>query len=308
MKLLMGPWRAWPVSDRPTSITVGVLDGVHRGHRSLLAELDQSDLTTVLTFEPHPLEVLRPDLAPPLITTLEERAALLGGAGVELVGALDLGEIRDQGPEEFVTEILVGKMRAEHLVVGGDFRFGKDRSGDVATLEGLGDDNGFRVDVVELVADGDGVVSSSRIRELISKGQIAPANELLGSRFQLTSEVVHGDKRGREIGFPTANMRPPGRKLVPGHGVYACFAVLDGVRHQAAVNVGVRPTFGGGELLVEAYILDFDDEIYGNELTVEFVQYLRPELSFDTVDALVRQMETDVEEARSSLVLAASRI
>lgn len=296
-----GSWERWEKLQQPTSVTIGVLDGVHLGHRELLRRLDPSLLRTVVTFDPHPVEVLRPGTAPRLITTIEERITLLEDAGVGCVGVLDLGEIRDQVPEAFVTDVLVGRFSMRQLVVGSDFRFGKGRSGDVGLLLAMGEDLGYRVDVIELLEMARAPVSSSRIRTLIEDGMVAEAAELLGSRFTLTSEVIDGDKRGREIGYPTANLHPPPRKLVPGNGVYACFAEVDGVTHEAAVNVGVRPTFGGDELVVEAYILDFDAEIYGRELTLEFVQYLRPELAFPSVDVLVERMAGDVTQARAIL-------
>jgi riboflavin kinase/FMN adenylyltransferase len=289
-------------------VTIGVLDGVHRGHRSLLNRLDRSLTATVLTFDPHPVEVLRPGTPPRLITTIDERVALLDGVGVECVGVLDLTEIKEQAPEEFVEAILVGKLNTAQLVVGEDFRFGKDRTGDVGLLARLGSDLGFEVDIIELVRDGDRPVSSSRIRGLIESGDVGVASELLESWFAVTNVVVDGDKRGRQIGFPTANLRPAERKVVPATGVYACFATVDGVHHDAAVNVGVRPTFGGGELLIEAYIIDFDDDIYGEELTLEFVAYSRPELRFAGVDDLVAQMRRDVDEAQVILEAARSRI
>lgn len=308
MIVLRGPWAGWEKVTAPTSVTIGVLDGVHRGHRELLRRLDPSLLRTVLTFDPHPLEVLRPGNGPRLITTIEERLVLLEEAGVGCVGVLDLNEIKEQAPREFVEEILVGRVSVAHLVVGADFRFGKDRAGDVPQLEQLGEGLDYRVDVIELVEVGETPVSSSRIRALIEAGRVGEAAQLLGRRFRLTNQVVDGDKRGRKIGYPTANLRPPPGKLIPGHGVYACFATVDGVTRDAAVNVGVRPTFGGDELLIEAHILDFDDEIYGNDVTVEFVQYLRPELAFDGVDDLVEQMEADVSQAESILEEARSRI
>lgn len=301
-----GPWESWERIPEPTSVTIGVLDGVHLGHRELLGNLDDSLLRTVLTFEPHPVEVLRPGTEPRLITTIDERIVLLEDAGVGCVGVLDLAEIKEQAPEEFVSEVLVGRFSVAHLVVGADFRFGRDRAGDVSLLTRMGEEHGYRVDIIELLEIDRVPVSSSRIRSLVEQGKVAEAAELLGSRFTLTSEVVDGDKRGREIGYPTANLRPPARKLIPGRGVYACFASVDGVVHRAAVNVGVRPTFGGDELLVEAYILDFDDDIYGNELTLEFVEYLRPELTFSGVDDLVDRMEVDVEQTRAILEVARS--
>lgn len=308
MKVLEGPWQGWRGVAGPSSVTIGVLDGVHLGHRALLSRLDPSMARTVLTFEPHPVEVLRPGTPPRLITTIDERVELLGEADVGCIGVLDLAEIKELEPVEFVEGVLVEKLQTGHLVVGEDFRFGKDRSGDVNLLLRLGASLGFEVETIELVGDGDSPVSSSRIRGLIESGEVAAAANLLGSRFRVTNTVIDGDKRGRDIGFPTANLLPPARKVVPATGIYACFALVDGTRHDAAVSVGVRPTFGGGELLIEAYILDFDEEIYGNEVTVEFVEYTRPELKFDEVDDLVSQMEKDVAEARDILERARSRI
>lgn len=302
MKTLDGLWREWDAPDNPASVTIGVLDGVHRGHRVLLAGLDEAMTRTVLTFEPHPVEVLRPGVHPRLLTTITERLALLEEAGIDCVGVLDLAEIKDQTPGEFVEHVLAEKLNTAQVVVGRDFRFGKDRSGDVGLLERLAPDFGFAVKVVDLVIDEDAPVSSSRIRALIESGSVEAAAKLAGRRFAVTNTVIDGDKRGRDIGFPTANLRPPARKVVPRPGVYACFAVVDNKTRDAAVNVGVRPTFGGGgELLIEAFILDFDADLYGKEITLEFVKYLRPELRFDGVDELVSQMATDVEVSRGIL-------
>lgn len=308
MNVLDGPWKGWNRVDAPSSVTIGVLDGVHLGHRALLSHLDASMTPTVLTFEPHPVEVLRPGTPPRLITSLDERVDLLSDAGVGRVGILDLVEIKELAPAEFVEGVLVDKLQTAHLVVGEDFRFGKDRAGDVDLLLHLGGRLGFEVETIELVLDGEAPVSSSRIRGLIESGEVGAANALLGSRFRVTNTVIEGDKRGRGIGFPTANIRPPVRKVVPATGIYACFVVIDGIRHDAAVSVGVRPTFGGGELLIEAYILDFDREIYGTDMTVEFVEYSRPELKFEGVEDLVAQMGRDVTEARVILDEARSRI
>jgi riboflavin kinase/FMN adenylyltransferase len=289
-------------------VTIGVLDGVHVGHRTLISRLDRSLMPTVLTFDPHPVEVLRPGTQPRLITTIGERVTLLDDVGIECVGVLDLAQIKEQTPEEFVEGVLAGKLAAGQLVVGADFRFGKDRSGDAELLTRLGPGLGFDVTTIELVAEGESTVSSSRIRGLIESGDVAGAAMLLGSWFEVTNVVIDGDKRGREIGFPTANLRPPARKVVPAIGVYACFATVAGERHEAAVNVGVRPTFGGGELLIEAHILDFDADIYGRDTTVEFVEYLRPELAFDAVDDLVSQMRSDVSRSREILDGARARM
>lgn len=308
MRVLDGSWQDWPISDRPTSTTIGVLDGVHRGHRALLQRLDRSMARTVLTFDPHPVEVLRPGSPPRLITTIDERIALLADVEIDLVAVLDLAEIKELEAEQFVDEVLVARFGIGQLVVGADFRFGRDRSGDVDLLTRLADRHGFDLEVIDLVAEDNAPISSSRIRVLIEQGDVATAADLLGSRFSMTNVVIHGDERGRALGFPTANLRPPERKVVPAMGVYSCFALVDGVRHDAAVNVGIRPTFGGGELLVEAYIIDFSDDLYDRDLTLEFVSYIRPELKFPGVDELVERMSEDVAETRETLAIARSGI
>jgi riboflavin kinase/FMN adenylyltransferase len=261
-----------------------------------------------VTFDPHPVEVLAPGTDPRLITDLHERVALFASLGIELVAVVDLHEVRYLDPAVFVDEILVGKLRLRSMVTGADFQFGKDRAGNVALIEAMAPASGFEVEVVELVAS-DGVISSSRVRALIEVGRVADAASLLGSRYRLTAEVVHGDSRGREIGFPTANLVPPARKVVPAHGVYAAFARIEGGEPwPAAVNIGVRPTFGGGPRLVEAFLLDFDDDIYGSDLTIEFVERLRDELRFETVEALLAQMAGDVEATRERLGRADSNV
>ncbi len=306
MRVLDGSWQDWPTSDRPTSTTIGVLDGVHRGHRAVLERLDPAKARTVLTFDPHPIEVLRPGSPPRLITTIEERIGLLDGVGIDVVAVLDLAEIKELEPERFVADVLVSRFDIGHLVVGADFRFGRDREGDVDLLARLAGEHGFDLETIALVEEGDAPVSSSRIRLLIEEGDVAAAADLLDSRFSLTNVVVHGDERGRQLGFPTANLHPPERKVMPAHGVYSCFALIDGVRHDAAVNVGVRPTFGGGEPLVEAHVLDFAGDLYDRHLTLEFVSHIRPELTFSGVEALVEKMAEDVVETREMLAMARS--
>ncbi len=308
MRVLRGSWRGWDLGSEKSSVTIGVLDGVHRGHQALIAGLDSDLVRTVLTFDPHPIEVLRPGTNPRLITTIEERVALLEPWGIDQVGILDLSEIKDLGPEEFVDEVLVGTLRIGDLVVGPDFRFGKERAGDVDLLRNLGMSGEFVLRVLDLVHDDGGVVSSSRIREMVESGCMGDAEEALGYRYQLSSTVVSGDNRGMEIGFPTANLLPPERKVIPAMGVYAAFARVGGEVHQAAVNVGVRPTFGGGDLLIEAHILEFSDEIYDEVLTIEFVEFLRPELAFNGVDDLITAMRSDVEKTRHRLASVATNM
>ena len=301
MNTLVGPWADWQPTTTPTSLTIGVLDGVHLGHRALIDSLRPHGTSTVLTFDPHPIEVLRPGTPPRLITTIDERLALLEAAGVGLTGVLDLAEIQELDPKVFIKGILVDKLSATSLTVGSDFRFGKDRGGDVTLLEDQGRGSGYEVDAIDLVTDLGEPISSSRIRALIESGDVAGAAALLGSRYRISNEVVHGDKRGHDMGFPTANLLPPERKVIPGSGVYAAVGYLDGAAHMAAVNVGIRPTFGGGELLIEAFLLDYDSDLYGQLLTIEFVAKLRPELEFDGVEALVARMHEDVEETREIL-------
>jgi riboflavin kinase/FMN adenylyltransferase len=301
MKVLRGPLEAWEPQSRPTAVTVGVFDGVHLGHRTLIDRLQATGLMpTVLTFDPHPAEVLSPGTHPRLITTIDERLDLFADAGVELVGVVNLAEIRHMHPEQFVKEVLEKRLAMAAMVMGTDFHFGKDRAGDVGFLRRAGAAQGFKVDVVEL-RTVDGVVSSSGIRALIEVGDVRVAADLLGSRYQLSNAVIDGDKRGREIGFPTANLAPPERKVIPAHGVYAALAVLRGERYQAAVNVGVRPTFGQSDLVIEAHVLDFSGDAYGERMSLEFVERLRPELKFEGVAELVEQMSIDVEEVRGLL-------
>lgn len=273
-----------------------------------MSRLDEGLARTVLTFDPHPIEVLRPGTPPRLITTIEERTALLESAGLDQVGVLDLAEIKELAPDDFVIEVLLNRVRMRHLVLGPDFRFGRDRTGDVSLLVEMGRQNGFEVEVVSLVSDELGPISSSRIRTMIGSGRVNEASLHLGSRYRLSGPVIHGDKRGAAIGYPTANLAPPPRKVIPRDGVYAAFAHIDGAVKKAAVNVGRRPTFGGGELLIEAHVLDFDKEIYGDEITVEFVEYLRDELDFANVDDLIEQMGEDVAESVTVLESTAPNV
>jgi riboflavin kinase/FMN adenylyltransferase len=305
VKVLDGPLAAWEAQEAPSALSIGVFDGVHLGHRAILDRLSASPYpATVLTFDPHPAEVLSPGTDPRLITTIDERIDLLEAAGVDTVGVLDLAEIRHLEPDQFVAQVLVGKVRARLVVVGPDFQFGKDRAGDCDTLKRAGARHHFDVEVVDLAESG-GVISSSRIRRLIEEGDVATAARLLGSRYRLSDIVVSGDRRGTALGFPTANLGPPRRKVVPARGVYAAFARLGGETLAAAVNVGVRPTFGGTDLVIEAYLLDFERDIYGSELTLEFVDRLRPELQFESVERLVEAMNQDVARVRQVLKTAA---
>jgi riboflavin kinase/FMN adenylyltransferase len=281
---------------RPRHVAVGEFDGVHLGHREVMRGAD-----TVLTFEPHPRTVVAPEKAPKLITSLDTKIDLVAGLGVrELVVIPFDGAFASQSPQAFIDDVLVGRLGATRVSVGENFRFGHRAQGDVALLRAQG---AFETRVVELV-QGDGeVISSSHIRELIAAGEVERAATCLGSPFQLRGPVAHGDKRGRTLGFPTANLVPDPALVYPGHGVYACRAAveLDGEWRwwPAATNVGVRPTFVTGRgVLVEAFLLGFEGDLYGRELRLAFLSRLRGELRFDSVEELVEQMERDVEETR----------
>jgi riboflavin kinase/FMN adenylyltransferase len=283
-------------APRPRHVAVGEFDGVHLGHREVMRGAD-----TVLTFEPHPRAVVAPERAPKLITQLETKIDLVAGLGVrELVVIPFDGAFASQSPQAFIDDVLVRRLGATRVSVGENFRFGHRARGDVALLRAQ---DAFEARVVELVQRDGVAISSSRIRELIEAGEVEHAAAYLGSPFQLRGAVVHGDKRGRTLGFPTANLVPDPALVYPGHGVYACRAAveLDGEWRwwPAATNVGVRPTFVTGRgLLVEAFLLGFDGDLYGHELRLAFLSRLRGELRFESVDELVEQMARDVEETR----------
>lgn len=283
------------VEVRPRRVAVGTFDGVHRGHREVIEGSD-----TVLTFDPHPSSVVAPQAAPRLLTTLERKAELIASLGVdELVVIPFDGAFAAQTAEEFVDHVLVERLAATHVAVGENFRFGHRAKGDTTLLEA---DPRFETRVVPLLEIDGEVVSSSHIRGLILGGAVRYADELLGEPFVIDGEVVHGDKRGRTLGYPTANLVPADGYVIPGHGVYACrVRVPDGTWYAAATNVGVRPQFvtGRGEL-IEAYLIDFEGDLYGERVRIEFLERLRGEKRFDSVDDLVAQMDRDVEDARRS--------
>jgi riboflavin kinase/FMN adenylyltransferase len=275
-------------------VAVGTFDGVHLGHREVIAGSD-----TVLTFDPHPVSVVAPQHTPKLLTTPERKAELIASLGVqELVVIPFDAEFAKRSAQEFVDEVLVGALSAGRVAVGENFRFGHKAQGDSRLLAA---DQRFETTVHPLLEVDGEIVSSSHIRGLVLAGELDQANRLLGAPFQLSGEVVHGDERGRELGFPTANLIPDEAYACPGHGVYACLAAARQPPDDraAAVSIGVRPTFqtGRGEL-IEAYLLDFAGDLYGQRLRVEFLQRLRGERRFDTSEALVAQMRLDVERTR----------
>ncbi|MDQ6606747.1 MAG: bifunctional riboflavin kinase/FAD synthetase [Actinomycetota bacterium] len=283
------------VQARPRRVAVGEFDGVHLGHREVIRGSD-----TVLTFEPHPLRVVRPEAAPKLLTSLDVKAELIAELGVEEVVVVPFDQgFAQQSAREFIDHVLVERLCGTHVAVGENFRFGHRAAGDAALLAA---DDRFQTRVVPLVEVAGEIISSSHIRALVSAGEVDVAARFLGAPFKLRGTVVTGDRRGHELGFPTANIVPNEALVCPGHGVYV--ARTDGAC--AAVSVGVRPTFGTGRaVLVEAYLLDRDEDLYGRTLTIDFLARLRGERRFDSAEALIEQMNLDVERTREHCVESA---
>jgi riboflavin kinase/FMN adenylyltransferase len=281
------------VEPRPRRVAVGTFDGVHLGHREVIRGSD-----TVLTFDPHPTAVIQPNAAPRLLTDFPRKAQLIASLGVrELVVIPFDAEFAARSAQDFVDDVLVGTLGATHVSVGENFRFGRKAQGDTDLLRA---DTRFRTRVAELVEIDGEVVSSSHIRALVLGGAVEYAGRLLGDPFTLAGEVARGDERGRTLGYPTANLVPDAAFVTPGHGVYAARATTStGETYAAAVSIGVRPTFvtGRGEL-IEAYLLDFSGDLYDSRLEIAFLNRLRGEKRFDSVDALIDQMAFDVEAAR----------
>lgn len=274
---------------RPRHVAIGAFDGVHRGHRAVIGDSD-----TVLTFEPHPSVIVAPNHVPKLLTPLAVKAALIATLGVAELVVVDFNvAFAARSAGDFIDDVLIGTLGATHLAVGMNFRFGHRALGDAGMLAA---DPRLQTRVEPLLELGAEIISSSHIRGLVAAGEVALAASLLGAPFELHGEVVGGDRRGRELGFPTANLIPDPALVTPGHGIYAGLA--DG--HPAAISIGVRPTFetGRGEL-IEAFLLDFDGDLYGRVLRLQFLERLRGEQRFETVDALVAQMHDDVAQARA---------
>jgi riboflavin kinase / FMN adenylyltransferase len=280
---------ALPAAEpRPRRVAVGTFDGVHLGHREVIRGSD-----TVLTFDPHPLQVVHPEATPKLLDSFPVKRDLIASLGVEELVVVPFDrEFAARTHEEFVEDVLIARLGAARVAVGENFRFGRAARGDADYLRSRPE---FETRVVPLIEVDGETVSSSHIRALVAAGEVDVAARFLGDPFTLEGEVVGGDRRGRELGMPTANLIPDDRVVIPGHGVYA--AAVDG--RPAAVNVGVRPTFDSGRgVLVEAHLLDFDADLYGETIRIAFLERLRGERRFDSVDGLVEQMRADVERAR----------
>jgi riboflavin kinase/FMN adenylyltransferase len=297
-----------------SAVTIGAYDGVHLGHQALLAELraraEEAGLTTVVvTFDRHPATVVRPESAPKLLCDLDQKLELLAATGVARTVVVPFDEERaNETAEDFVTTVLVDALGARLVVVGQDFHFGHGRKGNVALLREMGRSAGFAVDGVSLAADGPGAgepISSTRIRGLVDAGRVEAAADLLGRLHQVRGPVVRGDRRGgTELGFPTANVDVPEAICLPGAGTYAgWYERPNGARHLAAVSVGRRPTFYGddGPLLVEAHLLDFEGDLYGEAARVSFAHRLHDDIAFESAAALVEQISRDVAATRELL-------
>jgi len=290
-----------------SAVAIGVFDGVHAGHRAIISQAEQAATaigarTVVISFDPHPNVVVHPDRAPLMLTSVDHRAALLASLDVDALLVLPFTrELSELSPEEFVETVLVERLHAAVVVVGANFRFGHKAAGDTDLLRREGARHDFTVQAVELLG-GDEPVSSTLVRTLVADGNVAAAAAALGRQHRVAGPVVRGDGRGRGLGYPTANVDVPPYVAVPADGVYVGWLVrADGTRLPAAISVGTNPTFDGVERRVEAYALDVDIDLYDEVVAIEFVDRLRGMVRFDSVDGLVAQMATDIDQARALL-------
>ncbi len=288
-------------------VTIGVFDGVHRGHQAIIGRAvararDSAQPCVVVTFDPHPSEVVRPGSHPAVLTTARHKAELLDAVGVDVVCVLPFTvEFSRLSPAEFVHAVLVETLHASAVVVGENFRFGHRAAGDVGTLRELGRRFGFAVEAVALLGDDETTVSSTYVRACVDAGDVDAAAEALGRPHRVEGVVVRGDGRGRELGYPTANLETTPHAAVPADGIYAGWLVRGGQRLPAAISVGTNPTFEGRERRVEAYVLDADLDLYGEHVALDVAARVRDTVRFDSVEALVAQMADDVKQVRELL-------
>lgn len=306
MRTIRG-FEGWPPG--PIHLAVGVFDGVHLGHRSLVGRLRAGArragaLAVTATFDPLPIEVLAPGAPPSALSDAAERADLLAAAGSDAVVLFRSDPAFFAMTARVFVDRLLGAGDVRRIVVGADFRFGHDRQGDVRLLAALGAERGFTVDVAPGVERGGAVISSTLIRNLLVAGEVGAAADLLGRTYVVRGRIVHGDKRGRALGFPTINVATPRERLLPRDGIYATWVSAAGERRPAAASLGVRPTFGAGERVLECHILDWSAELYGEDVSTAFVERLRDELRFESAEALVAQIGRDVEDTRRALAQA----
>lgn len=296
----------------PSHATIGSFDGIHRGHLALLKPLiagarAAGAASVLVTFEPHPRCVIDPDHCPPLLTTLEEKSWLLDQLGLDHMVVIPFTpQVAALSATAFMARLLRG-IELRRIVVGQNHRFGHRQGGDPAFLRKLGARRGFTVDVATTLLRGREPISSSRVRRLVLLGQVRAAAQLLGRDYFISSTVEHGAKRGRQLGFPTANLQIAPNKLIPPNAIYASRVEIDGQTYSGATSVGFRPTFGGNTLTVEVFVLDFDGDLYDKLITVWFVHRLRGEKRFASVPALQHQMARDVENARRILAVPSGR-
>jgi riboflavin kinase/FMN adenylyltransferase len=289
-------WLVHPV------LALGNFDGLHRGHLKIIERVrrgaaEHGGTPMAMTFDPHPPRIVRPEKAPPLLMTKPQRLEALHGAGIACVGVVRFTrELSEWDPETFVRTVLVDWLRVSEVWVGANFLFGHGRSGNFTVLRTLGQRYGFRADKIDPVRYKDFVVSSTRVRRLVTEGRMDEAGALLGHTYYIDGTVVEGRRRGREIGFPTANLATV-NELLPPHGVYATTTTVDGVVRAGLTNIGVRPTFGEGEVAVETHLLDYSGDLYGRQVRLSFVLRLRDERRFEDVDALRAQIEADTRRA-----------
>jgi len=292
-----------PRWTRPVA-ALGNFDGLHRGHMKLIERVrvqaaEWSGTPVVVTFEPHPPRVLRPDKAPALLMTLDQKLEGFERAGIRGVAIVRFTpDLARWEPEVFVEAVIVDWLRAAEVWVGANFLFGRDRAGTFSRLRALGEERGFRAEKIDPVRYKDFVVSSSRVRHLLAEGRVDEAGALLGHHYFIDGRVVHGDGRGRELGCPTANL-DTANELLPAYGVYATVAILDGVHQRAVTSVGVRPTIGEGPVTVETHLLDVSPDLYGASMRLAFVKRLREERAFDGLAALGAQIAVDCADARA---------
>jgi len=302
-----------PKDGRKTVVTIGTFDGVHLGHWEVLSEIRRraeavGGRSVLVTFHPHPLTIVRPESAPPMLTTPVEKKEILAESGLDYAVFLTFTPmLAAYSPRRFVEEILVDRVNVGELVVGYDHRFGKGREGDVEMLKDLGGELGFAVDVVGPVGSKGDPISSTKIRNALLKGDVETARKGLGRPYSIRGLVVRGDQRGRTLGFPTANLEVRGAgggtggKLIPLPGIYAVRGTVRSGTFDGALHLGPRPTFRGSPPTIELHLLGFEDDIYGEEVRVDFVKYLREIRPFETSQALIEQMKEDVDQARKVL-------
>ena len=294
------PRPKWP---RPVA-ALGNFDGLHRGHMKLVERVrlqaaEWSGTPVALIFEPHPPRVLRPEKAPPLLMTLDQKLEGFERAGIQGVAIVRFTkDLSRWEPDVFVENVLVDWLHVAEVWVGANFLFGRDRTGTFTMLRSLGESKGFRTERIDPVRYKDFVVSSTRVRHLVGEGRVDEAGALLGHHYFIDGVVVHGDGRGRELGVPTANLKLV-NELLPAYGIYATMAILDGVHHRAVTSVGVRPTIGDGPVTVETHLLDGAGDLYGRTMRLAFVRWMREERKFDGLEPLKAQMAVDCAEARA---------